>query len=194
MLARVASSYARFLSVHGGRFACMKALENRLPVPRVDAGQVAAWFGGVKKFAHTDLLVKIISHGVPVEVGGAGDLDAALRYGNHGSIGPYEDNIVSKIAEDVRLGRAFVFPREAADQIPGLRVSPLGVAVSPSKIRIIHDLTFSTSVPGVNADTEFSSAPACKLGHVLRGIIWRILHLRRPSAPLTRILLSKMDA
>ena len=65
--------------------------------------------------------------------------------------------------------------------------------MSPAKIRIIHDFTFEKSVPGVNADTDFSSAPTCKLSHVLRGIISRILHSRRPSATPTRILLSKMD-
>ena len=171
----------------------MMALENQLPVPRVHAGRVAAWFGYTKRFPQIDLLVKIITHGVPVAVDGGGDLGAALQYGNHRSIIPYEGNILCKIADDVRLGRAFVFPRDAADRIPGLRVSPLGVTVSPSKIRIIHDLTFETSAPGVNADTDFSSAPPCKLGHVLRGIIWRILHLRRPSVTPTRILLSKMD-
>ena len=146
--------------------------------------------GDVKKFVHIDLLVNIIAHGVPVEVGGVGDLDATLQYDNHSWISPYEDNIIYKIAEDVQLGRAFIFPREAADQIPSLRESPLGAAFSPSKIRIIHYLTFCTSVPGVNADADFSSAPACTLGHVLRRIIWRMLHLRRPSTPTTRILLS----
>ena len=88
--------------------------------------------GDVKKFVHIDLLVNIIAHWVPVEVGGVGDLDAALVYGNHSSIGPYEENITSKIADDVRLGRALVFPREAADRIPGLHMSPLGVTLSPS--------------------------------------------------------------
>ena len=76
-LVRVTSNYLHFLSAHGGRFACMRVLKHRLPVPRVDAGQVAAWFRDVKKFAHSELLVNITSHGVPVEVGEAGDLDAA---------------------------------------------------------------------------------------------------------------------
>ena len=51
-LERVASNYSHFLSAHGGRFAYIRALENRLPVPRVDVDQVAAWLGDVKKFAH----------------------------------------------------------------------------------------------------------------------------------------------
>ena len=72
-------------------------------------GQVATWFGDVTNFAHIDLLVKMIVHGVPVEVGGVGDLDAALPYGKYRSIGPYEENIISAIADDVRLGRVFVF-------------------------------------------------------------------------------------
>ena len=137
----------------------MRALENRLPVPRVNAGRVAAWFGYTKRFPQIDLLLKINTNGVPVVVDVGGDLSAALQYGNHRSIVPYEGTILCKIADDVRLGRAFVFPRETADRITGLRLSPLGVTVSPAKIGIIHDLTFETSVPGVNADTDFSSAP-----------------------------------
>lgn len=108
-LPQVASSYAQLLSVHKGQFVCMKALEKA--VPPVDLGQVAAWFGSVNKFAHTDLLVISFPHAVPVEVGGAGDVTAGLRYGNHSLIGQYEDNIGSKIAKDVRLGRTFDFPQ-----------------------------------------------------------------------------------
>ena len=84
-------------------------------------------------------------------------------------------------------------PSEVADRIPGPRVSPMGVAVSPSKIRTIHDLTFSTTVPGVNADSFFSSTRTFTLGHVLRGTLWRISHMRRPTVPVTRTVLSKMD-
>ena len=93
----------------------------------------------------------------------------------------------------MRLGVARAFPRDATDRTPGFRLSPLGVTVSPYKIRITHELTFETSVQGVNANTDFLSAPPCKLGHVLRGIVWRILRLRRPSVAPTRILLSETD-
>ena len=126
-------------------------------------------------------------------VNGVGDLKAALQYSNHSSIDQYTGHFVAKVAEDVRLGRAFIFPREMASRIPGLRVSPVGVAVSAIKVRIIHDLTMAFSNPGVNGDTNFESTPKCKLGHVLRDIVWRILFLRRTLAPRTHIMLSKMD-
>ena len=83
-------------------------------------------------------------------------------------------HFVTKVMEDVRLGRAFIFPREVASRIPGLRVSPVGVAVSATKVRNIHDLTMAFSNPGVNGDIDFESAPKCKLGHMLRDIVWRI--------------------
>ena len=62
-LARVANKYLDCLCAHGGRFACMKALENQLPAVRVDAGRVAAWFGDMKRFPYTGLLVQILSYG-----------------------------------------------------------------------------------------------------------------------------------
>lgn len=79
---RVASNCAYLFPAYGGCFACMSAPENRLcPLPRVDVGQVGTWFEDVKKVAQSDLLVKFVSHGAPVEVGEVGYLDAALRYG-----------------------------------------------------------------------------------------------------------------
>ena len=100
---------------------------------------------------------------------------------------------MTKVVEDVRLGRAFIFPREVASRIPGLRVFPVGVAVSATKVRIIHDLTMAFSNPGVNGNNDFESVPKCKLGHVLRDIVWSILFLRRTLAPNTHIMLSKID-
>ena len=47
------------------------------------------------------------------------------------------------------MGRAFVFPREAVTEIAGTRVSPMTVAVSPSKVRICHDLSNAVSGRGV---------------------------------------------
>ena len=67
------------------------------------------------------------------------------------------------------------------------------MAVSATKMRIVHDLTMAFSNPGVNGDTNFESAPKCKLGHVLRDIVWTILISRCTLAPHTHIMLSKMD-
>ena len=79
--------------------------------------------------------------------------------------------------------------------IPDLRLSPLAVVVSPSKTRIIHDLTFSSSqyACSVNDDTGFAQAPPVELGRVLRNIIGRIMFLRRRFGPRARIVLSKID-
>ena len=73
---------------------------------------------------------------------------------------------------------------------PDLRLSPLDVVVSPSKTRIVHDLTFSSSQYAcrANADTVFAQPPHVELGRVLRNIIGRILFLRRRFGPRARIV------
>ena len=49
-----------FLSAHGGRILCMKALETRRQVPLEDARRVAAWFGDINRLPHTDLSVQML--------------------------------------------------------------------------------------------------------------------------------------
>jgi len=97
--------------------------------------------------------------------------------------------------EDVRYGRTFIFPRTYAESISGLRVSPLGVVVTPSKSRVINDLSHVHSVHGssVNADTDVTDTPCVELGHVLCEIVLRILYLRRRFGPHVRIVISKTD-
>ena len=65
--------------------------------------------------------MQIISQGAPVPVAGAGDLSAASGYENHSSAACFSPHILEKIVEDVSHGRSFVFPRDVADQIPGIR-------------------------------------------------------------------------
>ena len=85
------------------------------------------------------------------------------------------------------LGDQLFFRASEAHTIPNLRLSPLAVVVSPSKTRIIHDFTLSSSqyACSVNADTDFAQAPPVELGRVLRNIIGRILFLRRRFGPRT---------
>ena len=101
------------------------------------------------------VFLQIVSQGAPVHVTGQGDLSAALAYGNHSSSRPFSPHILEKIVEDVSMGRAFVFPREFAESIPGIRVSPVMVAEPTPKIRICHDLTntrFGSSVTRTRID------------------------------------------
>ena len=61
---------------------------------------------------------------------GAGDLSAALAYGNHSSSARFSPHILDKIVEDVSHGRSFVFPRDVVDQIPGIRFSMFTISSS----------------------------------------------------------------
>ena len=68
----VAQECWQFLSMHGGRFSCMQALETKLLVPRVDAVRVLEWFLGIKQFLQIQQVAQILSHGVQCESTGLG--------------------------------------------------------------------------------------------------------------------------
>lgn len=197
LLRTVAESSWKYLQVQGGQFERMMDTVQCLPIPHIDAASVKQWFGDVKEFPDIELLSQIVSQGAPVQVMGQGDLSAAVAYGNHSSSDRFSPHILAKIVEDVSMGRAFVFPRELAEQIPGIRISPLTVAESTSKIRICHDLTNARSGTSVNEDTDRSFFPEFKIGHVLRSVVWRILFLYSKfvagKADPPRILLAKQD-
>lgn len=137
-LGQVAECNSRFLEEHGGRFESMLDTLSALPVPRVDTSKIRHWFGTIKEFPEIDILMKIVSEGAPVVVAGNGDLKAAVAYGNHTSVNHFSLEILEKNRDDVVMRRAFVFPREAVRKIEGVRVSPMTVAVSASKVRICH--------------------------------------------------------
>ena len=66
-------------------------------------------------------LAGIAEHGAPVHVAGDTDVSAALAYSNHRSIASHVVSILAKKIDDVRFGRAFIFPRSSAAHIPNLR-------------------------------------------------------------------------
>lgn len=70
---------------------------------------------------------------VPIE--GRGDLMEELRYGNRGSAKPYSQETLQKVFDDVRFGRAFLFPKRVARSVKGLQVSRMSVLVSPKETR-----------------------------------------------------------
>ena len=160
-MGRLAQSYIQYFRAGGSRTECMQAIETTLDVPCVKAARIRFWFGRMKGFPRVEQLADIAEHGAPVHVDGSTDIGAALAYSNHRSVAPHSDIILAKLFDDVRFGRSIIFPRSEAHTIPNLRLSPLAVVVSPSKTRIIHDLTFSSSqyARSVNADTDFAQAP-----------------------------------
>ncbi|CAN0309529.1 unnamed protein product, partial [Scytosiphon promiscuus] len=149
-----------------GNLSVLQVVESALRVPAARPEFVRFFWGDTKKFLDADLLADCVEHGVPIRVAAGSNIAEAFAYGNHRSADRYASTVLSKIYDDVRLGRAFVLPRASASLIPGLRISPLGAVVSPDKVRIIHDLSFDFSgrSPSVNSDTDFASAPPVELG------------------------------
>ena len=150
----------------------MQAIETALDIPRVKAARIRFWFERMKGFPRVEQLADV-EHGAPVHVEGSTDIGAALAYSNHRSVARHSDTVLAKVFDDVRFGRAFIFLRSEAHTIPDSRLSPLAVVVSPSKTRIIHDLTFSSSqyARSVNADTDFAQPRPVEFGCVLRNVI-----------------------
>ena len=151
----VAQERLQFLSMHGGRFYCMKALETKLLVSRVDAVRVLEMFGGINQFPHAQQVAQILSHGVPVRVNGVGDLKAALQYSNHSSIDQYTEHFVTNVVKHVRLGRAFIFLREMASRIPGLRVSPVSCGILGDKGADCTRFNYGIFEPGRKQGYQF---------------------------------------
>ncbi|CAM9488011.1 unnamed protein product [Discosporangium mesarthrocarpum] len=104
--------------------------------PHLDARRIDRSFGVKRGFPHVGSVVQLAHFGVLGGVIDADTLHQALQYGNHNSM-------LIEISNDVRLGRAIVFPKGLAPQIHGLRMSPLAVVHEGTKARNIHNLTFS---------------------------------------------------
>ena len=96
----------------------MEAIEMALEVPRVRAVQILFRFGRVKGFLGVEQLAAVAERGAPVHVAGDTDVGAVLAYSNHRSVAPHVDSILAIVFDDVRFGRAFIFPSGAAHQIP----------------------------------------------------------------------------
>ena len=195
VLDRVARECGRVLCDNRGQFECIQFVEHGLGFPRVRPEFIRFWFGRRLRFPDANLLADVVEQGAPVDVSGTGDLRSSLSYGNHRSVSQHAAVVLDKLYDDVRYGRTFIFPRKHASLIRGLRVSPLGVVVTPSKSRVINDLSYQTSDHGscVNVDTDVENAPCVELGHVLREVVERILYLRRRFGPRVRIVISKVD-
>lgn len=173
----------------------VKELGGVLSAPHMDENRVERFFVEKHRYPEGELLLQMARVGTPLSsVGPGGDLGQELAYGNHCSVDEFEKEVWEKVVADVGSGKALVFPKRMARDIPGLRVSPMGVVKEKGdKIRQIHDLTVELGGGGsVNATTKFDEVPECLLGQVMNKILTRIVGLRKkfPSLP---ILVQKMD-
>ena len=194
-LDQVASVGSSLLRLCGGSVASFTgAVAPSVFASHIHLDVVRHWFGAIKKFPAIRQLLHVLSPGAPVGVARGGDLHAELAYGNHPSVASHELAIHKKVCSDVVHGRALVFDLLSAVDIVGLRVSPLAVILEP-KLRIVHDLSFASAGgrTSVNSDTDFSSAPPCELGHVLREVLLRVLFLRQTHGRSARIVLCRVD-
>ncbi|CAM9809723.1 unnamed protein product, partial [Choristocarpus tenellus] len=93
-------------------------------------------------FPQIEQLQQVVNKGVSVHVRGIGSVEERLEYGNHTSARSRKKALLEKVVSDVTQGRALVFPKRSWGKIPGLQVSPVGVIQEPTKVRIIHDLSY----------------------------------------------------
>eukprot|EP00752_Nemacystus_decipiens_P018513 g16598.t1 len=130
------------------------------------------------------------------------DLEQELGYGNHSSVDEFKAEVWEKVVADVAAGKALVFPKRMARDIPGLRASPMGVVKEKGgKIRHIHDLTIEVGKGGsVNSTTKFEEVPGLELGQIMpivtraqRAAVGRTAHSQRSTARTSRTAAALID-
>ena len=188
----------RALVGHVGWSEKMKQLTSavgpRTLAPHVDVEKIQHWFRRVKQFPLIDLLLRALSLGMPVDEAQGGHLIEDVKYGNNPNVSGHAEGIPKNVVTDVVTGRALVCNANFSQDVQGIRLSPWGVGEEPN-FRRIHDLTSQDLAirSFVNEDTDFDCTPPCALGHVLRDVLLRVVHLRQKRGPGARIALSRID-
>lgn len=109
----------------------------------MDPERLEVFFGGKhSSFPKIDHLKHFARVGVPVDVPPGGNLAKELEYGNSPSAGTIDEAVWENTVADVAGGRAIVFPNGKAEQVPGLRVSPLVIVEERENRTLFHDMTF----------------------------------------------------
>ena len=132
------------------------------------------------------------------------DLEAALARGNHKTADQHGSFLATALSKEVVKGWELILPAARAKELPGLVVSPMGVAehigiqadgTFAPKARLTHDLSFPgfTSEESINSRVIEDNLEPCMFGHALLRIIHRIVHLRT-MYPNTIIWIRKEDA
>ncbi|CAM9799176.1 unnamed protein product, partial [Sphacelaria rigidula] len=194
-LANVSSTLIGKFQGKAGEVA--RLLQGQFLAPHMDRRYIDDHFRN-KGFPQMQALLQIVDSGVPVDVSGTGNLDEALRYGNHASAVGHDEEVSQLIFEEIRLGRILIAHKAMAHRVHNLRISPLAYITSPSKSRLILDLSFgeggnNEDPSGVNGDTNFAAAPGVRLGEILPRVLERVCGLRQKFGPNSPILIAKMD-
>ncbi|KAI2505007.1 hypothetical protein MHU86_9450 [Fragilaria crotonensis] len=132
------------------------------------------------------------------------DVRDNLARGNHKSARGHEAKLISMLKEEVERGWQLPLPREAALELEGCEVAPLGMVAQTSidekgqtieKLRLTHDQSFNPSgIPGrsVNDRVDTSQLTTARFGRAFSRLMYHISYLRQlwPKEP---ILLTKVD-
>jgi hypothetical protein len=117
------------------------------------------------------------------------DLKGALKRGNHKSAKIQSEFLSTALVKEIKKGWELIIPKESAIHIPGLTLSPMGVAehlgIDASgefvpKMRLTHDLSFPGSESGesINSRVNKEELEPCMFGHTLLRLIHKIVQLR----------------
>ena len=124
----IAATVGIMLSQEGGQIGrVVREVGGTLRAAHMDGDRIHAYFGRRRKVASAEALEKIARDGVPDEVGAGGNLGSELAYGNHRSALKHRGQVLRKAATDVAMGRTIVLPAAQAQEVEGLRISPVGV-------------------------------------------------------------------
>ena len=138
------------------------------------------------------------------EMARSNDLEGAISCGNHKSAKKEIKVLTEGLTKEIKKGWQLLLPLEKAKEIPGLVMSPMGVATAlgisangkfvPKK-RITHDLSF----PGIFSEESTNSRvikellEPCMFGYTFLRLIHKIVQLRN-KYPKKIIWIRKEDA
>ena len=132
-----------------------------------------------------------------------GDVEGSFSYGNHKSAIKHEKFLSDSLIKEVKKGWGLLILENDAKEIPGLEISPMGVAehlgISDDgnyipKKRITHDLSWPgyVSKSSLNARIDKDELEPIMFGHCLLRVIHYIVSLRA-KYPNKKIFIRKED-
>jgi len=131
-------------------------------------------------------------------------VQANLARGNHKSAQIHEQKLISMLKDEVERGWQLLLPKEAALEIPGCEIAPLGMVVQSTidergnpkeKLRLTHDQSFNPKgMDGcsVNDRVDETTLTPARFGKAFSRVLYHILFLRL-MVPGEPIYLTKVD-